>query len=395
MNRRLLAGPAIRIFLWSRLAIWAFALFVLFEFDPNRSIYADRLDVPRLTHDLGAFTDVWARWDSVPYLQIAEHGYGGEKGSPAFYPLYPWLVGGVGRVLGGHYIVAGVAVSLAATLVAFVLFHRLARRHLDADGANRALLYLALFPAALFLQAVYAESLFLALALGAFLAAERDRWPLAWLLVGLALLTRPTGIALVPPLAVIAWRSSGRRAAAASFVLAPLVFVAYPLVLHEQLGDARAFLHAERFWHRTVSVFGPLDGVWQALHAAWAGVLQLTVGSQTHWYWTPVNPARTATLNLELLAYLVVLVALGVVAWVKIGAPYGVYVAASLAIPLSAPSDLYPLLSLPRFGLAMFPVFLALAAVTRREAIHTAVLSVSAVFLGVAVAGWATWQWVA
>ena len=395
MNRRLLAGPAIRIFLWSRLAIWAFALFVLFEFDPNRSIYADRLDVPRLTHDLGAFTDVWARWDSVPYLQIAEHGSGGEKGSPAFYPLYPWLVGGVGRVLGGHYVVAGVAVSLAATLVAFVLFHRLARRHLDADGANRALLYLALFPAALFLQAVYAESLFLALALGAFLAAERDRWPLAWLLVGLALLTRPTGIALVPPLAVIAWRSSGRRAAATSLVLAPLVFVAYPLVLHEQLGDARAFLHAERFWHRTVSVFGPLDGVWQALHAAWAGVLQLTVGSQTHWYWTPVNPARTATLNLELLAYLVVLVALGVVAWVKIGAPYGVYVAASLAIPLSAPSDLYPLLSLPRFGLAMFPVFLALAAVTRREAIHTAVLSVSAVFLGVAVAGWATWQWVA
>jgi hypothetical protein len=395
VNRRLLAGPAIRIFLWSRLAIWAFALFVLFEFDPNRSIYADRLDVPRLTHDLGAFTDVWARWDSVPYLQIAEHGYGGEKGSPAFYPLYPWLVGGVGRVLGGHYVVAGVAVSLAATLVAFVLFHRLARRHLDADGANRALLYLALFPAALFLQAVYAESLFLALALGAFLAAERDRWPLAWLLVGLALLTRPTGIALVPPLAVIAWRSSGRRAAAASFVLAPLVFVAYPLVQHEKLGDARAFLHAERFWHRTVSVFGPLDGVWQALHAAWAGVLQLTVGSQTHWYWTPVNPARTATLNLELLAYLVVLVALGVVAWVKIGAPYGVYVAASLAIPLSAPSDLYPLLSLPRFGLAMFPVFLALAAVTRREAIHTAVLSVSAVFLGVAVAGWATWQWVA
>ena len=395
MNRRLLAGPAIRIFLWSRLAIWAFALFVLFEFDPNRSVYADRLDVPRLTHDVGALTDVWARWDSVPYLQIAEHGYGGEKGSPAFYPLYPWLVGGVGRVLGGHYVVAGVAVSLAATLVAFVLFHRLARRHLDADGANRALLYLALFPAALFLQAVYAESLFLALALGAFLAAERDRWPLAWLLVGLALLTRPTGIALVPPLAVIAWRSSGRRAAAASFVLAPLVFVAYPLVLHEQLGDARAFLHAERFWHRTVSVFGPLDGVWQALHAAWAGVLQLTVGSQTHWYWTPVNPARTATLNLELLAYLVVLVALGVVAWVKIGAPYGVYVAASLAIPLSAPSDLYPLLSLPRFGLAMFPVFFALAAVTRREAIHTAVLSVSAVFLGVAVAGWATWQWVA
>jgi hypothetical protein len=395
VHRRLLADPAIRVFLWSRLAIWAFALFVLFEFDPNRSVYATRLDVPSLTHDLGALTDVWARWDSVPYLQIAEHGYGGEKGSPAFYPLYPWLVGGLGRVLGGHYVLAGVLVSLAATVIAFWLFHRLARAHLGQDGAGRALLYLALFPAALFLQAVYAESLFLALALGAFVAAERDRWPLAWLLVGFALLTRPTGLALIPPLVLIAWQSSRRRVAGVSFLLAPLAFLAYPLVLHEQLGDAKAFLHAERFWHRSVSPFGPLDGVWQALHAAWAGVLQLTVGSQTHWYWTPVNPARTAALNLELLVYLVVLIALGVLAWTRIGAPYGLYVAASLVIPLSAPSDLYPLLSLPRFGLAMFPVFFALAAVTRREVLHTSVVAVSAVFLGVSVAGWATWQWVA
>jgi hypothetical protein len=392
---RVLADPAVRVFLWSRAAIWLFALFVLFEFDPHRSVYAARLDVPRLTHDLGAVTDVWARWDSVPYLQIAEHGYGGEKGSPAFYPLYPWLVGGAGRTLGGHYVLAGVLVSLAATLVAFVLFDRLARAHLTGEAARRALVYLAFFPAALFLQAVYAEPLFLALALGAFLAAERDRWPLAWALVGLALLTRPTGVALVPPLALIAWRSRRRALAAATGAVAPLLFLAYPLVLHAQLGDAGAFLHSERFWHRAVSPLGPVDGVWRALHAAWAGVLQLTVGSQTHWYWTPINPARTAVLNLELLLYLVVFVVLGAIAWTRIGAPYGLYVAASLAIPLSAPSDLYPLLSLPRLGLAMFPIFLALAAVTRREAAYTTAVAVSAVFLGVSVAGWATWQWVA
>ncbi|HZS62293.1 MAG TPA: glycosyltransferase family 39 protein [Gemmatimonadaceae bacterium] len=388
-----LASPT-RVFLASRLAIWLFALFAFFEFDPNRSVYAGRLDVPRLTHDLGAVTDVWARWDSVPYLQIAEHGYGGVKGSPAFYPLYPWLMGGLGWVLGGHYVLAGVLLSLAFTLAAFVLFDRLARRHLDRAAAGRALVYLAVFPATLFLQAVYAESLFLLLVLAAFLAAEHRRWTVAWACVGLALITRPAGIALVPPLLILALRDPARRRALAPLPLAAAIFAAYPIVLHEQLGDATAFLHAERFWHRHVSPLGPLSGIWRALHAAWAGVLQLTVGSATHWYWTPVNPARTAVLNLEYLGYLVVLVWLCFLAWRRIGAAYGVYVAASLLIPLSAPSDLYPLLSLPRLALAMFPVFFALATITDDSRAHDFVVVVSSLLLGVSVAGWATWQWV-
>ena len=60
--------------------------------------------------------------------------------------------------------------------VAFALLYRIAEPRLGADGARRAVLYLALFPTALFLQAVYSESLFLALTLGAFLLAERSRF---------------------------------------------------------------------------------------------------------------------------------------------------------------------------------------------------------------------------
>ena len=389
-----LQSVPLQTFLWSRLAIWAGALFVWFEFDPHLGNYASRLDVPRLTHDLGPVTDVWARWDSVPYLQIAEHGYGGEKGSPAFYPLYPWLVGGLGRVLGGHYVLAGILVSLIATLAAFLLLYRLAAAHFDESTAARAVVYLAVFPAALFLQAVYAESLFLALALGAFVCAERGRWPAVGVLAGLALLTRPTAVALAPPLLLLAWRSGSRLRAFGSLLIAPVLFLPFPIVLHEQLGSATAFFHAERFWHREVSPFGPLFGVWRALKAAWAAVLQLTVGSSQHWYWTPVNPARTAVLNLEYLLYLVVFCVLAVVAWRRLGAAYGLFAATSLAIPLTAPSDLYPLLSFPRLGLTIFPLFIALATLTRRERLHVAVVGVSASFLGLAVAGWTTWQWV-
>jgi hypothetical protein len=389
-----LRSDALVVFFWSRLAIWVGALFALFAFDPSRAPYAARLDVPRLTHDLGSVTDVWARWDSIPYLQIAEHGYGGVKGSPAFYPLYPWIVGGVGRALGGHFVLAGIVVSLSATLVSFVLLHRLARAKLGEEGARRALVYLAIFPMSLFLQAIYAESLLLCLAVAIFLLAERERWPAAGALLGLAFLTRPTAIALVPAVAFTAWQSRHRLRAFLTLLVAPLLFLAYPLVLRSQFGNTWGFVHSERFWHRTVSPFGPFDGIWLALHAAWAGILQLTIGSAQHWYWTPVNPARAAVLNLEYLAYLVAFCYLAYVAWRSLGAAYGIFAFASLLIPLSAPSDTYPLLSLPRLGLTMFPVFLALAVVGRRQRAHAAIVACSAVLLGISVAEWATWQWV-
>jgi hypothetical protein len=255
--------------------------------------------------------------------------------------------------------------------------------------------YLAVFPTALFLQAVYAESLFLCLVVAAFFVAERQRWLAVGAILGLALLTRPTGAALIPPLLLMAWQSGRRFRSFASLLIAPLIFLVFPIVLRAQLGDAGAFMDAEQFWHRKISPFGPLYGIWRGLHAAWAGILQLSVGSEQHWYWTPINPARTAVLNLANLVYLLLFCALTVLAWRRVGAAYGLFAVASLAIPLSAPSDLYPLLSLPRLGLTIFPLFLALATLTDRDRVHSAVVGSSAVLLGVSIAGWATWQWVA
>jgi len=50
---------------------------------------------------------------------------------------------------------------------------------------------------------------------------------------------------------------------------------------------------------------------------------------------------------------------------------------------------------MPRFGLTIFPLFLALASVGARPRVHTAILAVSSLLLGVAVVQWALWQWVA
>jgi Mannosyltransferase (PIG-V) len=392
-------NPAPEIFLWTRAAIWAAALFALFVFVPNRHPRAGRWDDPSLTHDLGAVTDVWARWDSVWFLRIAEHGYDAASGAAsAFYPLYPAAVGLLGRALFGHYVLAGIVVSLAAALGSFLLLHRLAEERLGADGARRAVLYLAVFPFALFLQAVYSESLYLLLTLAAFALAERGRFLAAGGAAGLAMLTRPVGIALLPALALLAWRKRERPHALAPLVLGPAIFAAYPLYLWRAEGDAWAFVHAQRTWSRHLSPAGPLGGVWDGLRAGWAGIEQLASGSHTHVYWTAVrdtDPIRAATINLESLTFLALFLLLTVVAWRRFGAPYGLFAALSLAIPLSVPSERWPLLSLPRFGLTVFPFFLALAALGGRPRLHTAVVAVSSLLLGVATVQWALWQWVA
>jgi hypothetical protein len=392
-------NPAVEIFIWSRLAIWTAALFALYAFDPNRNPNAARWDDPSVTHDLGAATDVWARWDSVWFLRIAEHGYEHLSSSAtAFFPLYPAAVGLLGRVLLGHYVLAGIVVSLTTGLATFVLLYRLAEDKIGADGARRAVLYLALFPMALFLQAVYSESLYLMLTVIAFLAAERRRFLGAGLACGLALLTRPVAVALLPALAIFAWRSARPGRNLAQLAVAPLVFAAYPLLLWAQRGDPWTFLHAEGYWSRKVSPAGPLGGAWDGLRAGWAGIRQVASGSHVHSYWPEVqgtDPMRVAAVNLECLAALGLFTLLAIVAWRRFGAPYGLFSAVSLAIPLSMPSDRWPLLSLPRLGLGIFPLFLALAVIGGRPRVHTAIVSVSALFLGVAIVQWALWQWVA
>ncbi len=359
--------PALDVFVWSRLAIWAIAAVAVLTFDPwNRR---GPWDKPRL-HDLGPdwLVNLWARWDSDWYIQIAQHGYVWPSSRPAFFPLYPLLVGALGRVVGGHMVLAGVLVSLAACSGAFVLLQRLATLKLGAPAARRALVFLAVFPTTLFLGAVYSESLYLLLSLAAFLLAERGRFVLAGVAGGLAALTRPVGLALVPALAVLAWRAPARSRSLATVALVPLLFSLYPLVLWLWIGHPLAFLGAQSgIWKRHVSWWGPLGG--------------FVEGAQQH-----------AVKDLLVAA---ALVALSVLAWRLLGAAYGVYALASLALPLSWPSNTHALWSIARFGLVLFPVVLTLAALaTTRWRAGLLALGLAA-FCVDSVVKWALWYWVA
>lgn len=387
---RVVASPALRTFAWSRLTIWAAAVYAWMWYLP-------RVPNPPNSHDLGYATQVWSRWDSGWFVALAQHGYHAGDGSTAFYPLYPLLVGGLGRLFGGYYVSAGLVVSLAACAGSFVLLYRMARARLGNDGARLTVLYLAIFPMTLFLQAVYNESLFLFLVLAAFTLAERDQWIATGLVAGLALLTRPTGLALLPPLLLLAWRSARRIRALPSLSLAVYLFAFYPAYLSWKVHDAFPFIHAESYWHRHLSHAGPLGGLWQGLRSGGDGLLQVVTGSTTHVYWPGGIGSDTlhgAMLNLEDLAFTLVFLGLAIIAWRRFGAPYGLYALLALALPLSTPSSRWPLESMPRFCIVIFPAFIALASLTTSATRQRIVVATSGLFLGLAVFEWSVQQWV-
>jgi hypothetical protein len=360
-------APALRLFFWSRAAIWVLAAFIVLVFEGSLNARRGEWDSARL-HDLGAAADVWARWDSDWFLRIAENGYTWPSSTPAFFPLYPLLVAALGWAFLGHDVLAGVVISLAAGCAAFALLYRLTDLRLGEGTAQRTVLFLAVAPTSLFFGAVYSESLFLLLAVAAFLLAEKGRFSGAGTAAGLALLTRSAGIALLPALVLLAWRAPNRLRALAGVAIAPLLFAIYPLVLAIWIDRPLAFMDAQKVvWERRLSHAGPLGGV---------------VGAIQH-------------RELLDLAVAIALIALGVVAWRRIGAAYGLYTLTSVLLPLSFVSDKVPLWSMQRFAVVVFPAFMALGTIVRSRRAVIVAAAILAAWLCVYVVRWALWYWVA
>jgi Dolichyl-phosphate-mannose-protein mannosyltransferase len=344
--------------------------------------------------DVGWPVDIWANWDGTWYAGIAAHGYQ-RASSTAFFPLYPYLSRALGWVLGGHVVLAAVLVSLAACLGSFVLLHRLAARIAGDDVAARAVLYLALFPTALFLQAAYAESLLLLLVLATFLLAEQGRFEWAGVTCGLALLTRPSAVALLAALLAFAVARDRRRPVARATLLAVGLFCLYPLLLWSVHKGALSFLDAQQHWGRAFTPFGPIIaiGLSVLITLVYALVLVRPPGPSPGLHGFEYLAFSNLVAQLFLVAFIVLLVL--VRRHFGVRSPYFVYSLVSVALPLFSPVAGNPLLSMPRFGLVIFPFFIVLAQQAQtRPRLHLAYLTASAPLLAVASVGFALYSWV-
>lgn len=327
--------------------------------------------------------DAFSRWDAWHYSRIAEAGYPtGDLSRAAFFPLFPTLVRVLAEVVGRTdrvgLLAMGVVVANVCLLLATMALIALARLDLDEADAARTAWYLLAFPVSLFLSAGYSESLFLVTTLGAVLACRNGHWLAAGTLGGLAALCRPVGVLIVLPLAVeafLGWRAGRLGSFRAAWrpvlgvVLPCLALLGWMGYLWMQLGDPLAFLRAQDGWGRQ------LGAPWDTLVWFFDGKMALATGDH----------------SLTDLAFMLVGVVGLILAWRWLRLSYVVYFGALLLVPLMTGS----LVSMPRFVLVMFPLYLVLAILARRPSVHETLLVVGMGLGGAYMALYAQWYWVA
>jgi len=342
------------------------------------------------------FLGYWAHWDGAWYSQIATGGYGERAPeSTAFFPLYPMLLR-LGSGLPGGPALWGVVASVLFTTFALFFVFRVAEKLYDARAARAATLALAFFPTAFFLNAVYTEALFLALTAGCVWAASvRRDLLLAGAFGTLAAATRNVGVLLLIPL-LFEWLMHRREFGARGLFgisLVPLGLAGYALFLWGRFGEPLLFARQQRdYWEREFT--NPLTTLGDAWRAAGEGVKYL-LDPSTLFLDTSATPALDASNALNL-AFLVLFLVVAVAGLAVLPPGLSLYAFVIVLLPVLTPAPRFPLMSLPRFVLGAFPVFLVLGyLLSRGRAVLVLWLLVGG-GVGIALTAlFTTWRWVA
>jgi hypothetical protein len=303
--------------------------------------------------------DMWSSWDAPHYLRLAEVGYVAEDPRPpeclnvdkpvhpcddhlfiVFFPFFPAAVALVKLVV-RNLIVSGLVVSLFASIGACWFLYRLVERDKGHEQAWRCVLLLLSFPTAYYLSAPYSEALFLFAVVASVYAARTDRWVHAGLAGALATGTRVTGLALFPALLVGAFRRGGsdrdrlKRYAAIGLAGAGLaIYLTINLVVHD---DPFHFLTVQRS-HWFQHFIPPWQSIFDAVRALNAGSQGST---ESFIYW-----GRIAGF-----VFTLPVLAIGIR---RLQVVDTVYAWSGFVLILSASW----LLSLPRYLLVLYPIFM-------------------------------------
>jgi Mannosyltransferase (PIG-V) len=329
------------------------------------------------------FTD-WDKLDANWFQYIAQYGYSRHNATGAFYPGYPMLVRLVGYLCGGHLLLAGYLVSNLALLAALVLLYRLTELEYDQASGRRAVLYLAIYPTAVFLFGLYSESLFLLFAVGAFYLARRGHWWWAGVVGIGATLTRSIGVVIALALAVEAVhqtvedrrresQNTRSRLRLTATLMGRLACSAVPLA-----GTAGYLLFWQlRYhdWNRSIT----LEKTW------WGRTFTPPWESLWHGYTLALQHAQIA--DGARWTYDFVFVATGLVLgiWVAVRTRpvYAVYTWGSILGFLSESVTGRPLVSDARYMVTLFPLVWTMARLGRRPGWHEALVALSAASMAI------------
>ena len=332
----------------------------------------------------------WHRWDTGVFTTIALHGYRMPQDS-AFFPLYPLLERVLMPLFHNNPFLPGLLIANVADLGLLIVLYRLVKEDFNVQRAERTILYLSIFPTAFFLIAAYNESLFLFLSLLSFYQMRHSRWWLAGLFGIFACLTRSAGLLLLIPfcyeyLRQHEFKLRNIRFDVVSSILIPVGVGIFAIYCYFQFHDLLAFSHAQAHWQRN-------------LQAPWDGIL-FSINAITHSRgFLGFTTLRNLTDLVPDLLFLALVILLFVGPWKLLRQlwAYGFYAVALYIFFQLFPdggTGLFPLESISRFMLEIFPGFIILAALGKNRAFNLSYLMVSSAVFFFLLTQFLTDHWV-
>jgi hypothetical protein len=331
----------------------------------------------RTVYTTNPLLEIASHWDGEWYLRAAQQGYSFDPDAPstaAFWPALPALMK-LGALLTGSdsataYLASGVIASNIALVVGLMYLVALLRLYFDEATAARAGRYLLVFPTTLYFSIVYPESLLLAFVAAGLYAARGGHWWLAGALAAGATLSRPYGIFILVPLLWEFWIRQPRPPIGRGLLmlLPPVVaFVSWIGFLSVISGDALVLLRLTRAWGRQLA-------------APWSPIVELFT-----------NPAARLDDALPNIYFAVVYIVLVVAGWRLLPRSYSLYAAAVLLFVLCSSTTS----SIPRYGLALFPIFATLSIAGRSPLFDRVYVAASFLSACCFMAAFALWFWIA
>lgn len=330
--------------------------------------------------------DAWLQGDGYHYVQLVERGYSGytENGEHlflVFFPLYVWVTRAVNVLIGDAFL-SGLTVSFLCYSGACVFVYRLAREELNRRAAQRAVVFLSVFPFSFFFGGMMTESLFLLTTSASLLYIRRHRWAAAGVWGMLAAMTRMHGV-LMAAVAMIelfenlkVLEADGRGLKKRIFpVLRQLPFLCLPflgtgvyLLLNYWVdGNPFAFVIHQQHWHQGFSWFSQT----------------LQYVGENAFAWEDLS--TRAAIWIPQLVLFVIFAALLALCWKKLPSMYTLYGFFYLVLNYS----LSWLLSAGRYLSCGIPFFLFAALLTeKRPSLDKGLTAAMAALLGVYLFAW-------
>jgi len=320
---------------------------------------------------------IWAIWDSGWYLDIAKNGYALSVLSDlpkaldphqinfGFFPLYPLLIGGMGKLIGGHVLVCGIVVSNICVLLAAWFLYKLVLLDRDSATARRAVFFLFAFPTSFVLSGVFAESLFLLLSILVFYGIKKEKFVFAFVSGIFLGLSRPTAVFALPAvcLAYAACKHYDIKKMSISFLCCagiPIGYGLFAFFAYSVTGDWSFYTHVKQ--------------------AGWGSVWSNPLLLLAHC----VLSKNTGTLINGIGVALGCLLLMAV--WKRIGTVHLILGLSLLVLPLTAGAMVIP--GMLRYMAAIFPLFIAYAAIKPGAFAGKAIIIASCILQGILMVIW-------